>query len=316
MQRTENKLIFNFPTLLAIVGLFFIGTNSAIAQGKCPISMEKGAWKKCWIKEAKSGNKNLRGANLADADFQNADLSNADLTNAKTQNANFSGADLSGANLTKANLGGANLKGANFRRANLTDASLSSADLTNADFTDALIFGTYFLGGAKIGGAKIDLTRLQCRVSTNGEALNTERTDGRVLAVFGSLKNDTLVYKNGNNMPFPLGRISVTEIRGDELVDVGLVDGKFLTCNTPTKVNSDSVMNLTSESVISCKLRFKGAALIARTPEGKAKFRILKNSGVYVFERKNRKAMVGMFNDDNEKLKGWIPDKYLVCDRD
>ncbi len=310
MQKTKIYEIMVNPikATVLLIGLLSLGSISLAAQGKCPNSMKEEALKQCWIKEAKSGNKNLRGAYLADADFQNADLSNADLTNAKTQNANFSGANLSGANLTKANLGGANLKSANFRRAILTDASLSSADLTNADFTDALIFGTHFIGGAKIGGAKIDLTLLQCRVSTNGEALNTERTDGMVLTVFGSLKNDTLVYKNGNNMPFPLGRISVTEIRGDELVDVGLVDGKFLTCKTPTKVTSDSVPQ--------CKLRIRGAALTARTPEGKAKFRISKNSEVYVFERKNGKAKVGMFNDDNEKLKGWIPDKYLVCDED
>ena len=279
-------MIKPIKTTVLLIALLSLGSICSAAQGKCPDSMEEEAFKKCWIKEAKSGNKNLRGAYLVNADFQNADLSNADLTNAQTQNANFSGANLSGANLTKAALG--------------------SADLTNADFTDAIFIGTNFLGGgAKIGGAKIDLTPLQCRVSTNGESLNTEASDG---TVYGSLKNGTIVYRNGNNQPWDKGRISVNEIRGNELVDVGLVNGKFLTCKTPTQANG--------VSVIQCKLRMKGAALNARTPEGKAKFRIMKNTPVFVFERKNGKAKVGVFNDDNEKWKGWIPDKYLVCDGD
>ncbi len=182
--------------------------------------------KACWLKEAKSGNKDLRQAYFFNADLKNIDLSKANLTEAQIVSSNLTGANLSGANLTRANLSGTNFTGANFKRTNLTNASLSSTNLTNADFTDANFTGANFLNGAKIGGAKLDLTVLRCRVTTTGGDLNREHLNGEV---YGTIKNGTIVYKDGLNN-WGSNRISITERRGDRLVDVGLVDGKFVTC--------------------------------------------------------------------------------------
>ncbi len=306
MKRTNKvkKRLAIMTVLMA--GIILTASNSTLAQGKCPDTLGEDAYKKCWIKEAKSGNKNLHGADLANAELQNVDLSNADLTNAQMVNADFSGANFSGANLTDANLGGTNFTGANFTGANLTNAGFASTNLTQADFTDANMNGTSFLGGAKIGGAKISLTRLQCKVTTQGDDLNIEDSNGKV---YGSLKNGTIVFKNGNNQPWDKGRISVNELRGGELVDVGLVDGKFLTCNTPTKVTGDKT--------IQCTIRTKGAMLKARSLSGKILFQIGNNSEVYVFEEsKDGRAKVSVFNDDDEKYKGWVSRKYLVCEGD
>ncbi len=261
----------------------------------------------CWAKKAKAGEKDLHWSDLAGLDMQNVDLTDADLTNAQIVSANFSGANFSGANLTNANLSGTNFTGANFTKANLTDAGFASTDLTNTDFTGANMNGISFLGGAKIGGAKIDLTQSECKVTTNGEDLNIEGSNGKV---YGSLKNGTIVYKDGNDQPWDKGRISVNEKKGDELTGGGLVDGKFLTCNTPTKVTSDKTIN--------CKVRTRGANLNARSLEGKLLFTIENNSGVYVFEQsEDGRAKVSVFNGEMSKgWTGWVPRKYLKCDGD
>lgn len=294
---------------ILLTGTILIGTNQTIAQKTCSAddSTEE-TYKKCWIKQAKSGNKNLRDAYLSSTNLQNVDFSNADLTNLQMVNANLSGANFSGANLTNANLGNTNFTGANFKGANLTNANLGLANLTNADFTSANLNGTTFPSGAKIGGAKIDLTKSQCKVTTKGKNLNIEDSDGKI---YGSLKNGTIVYKNGNNQRWDKGRISVNKKKGDELIGVGLVDGKFLTCNTPTKVTSDKT--------IKCKVRTRGANLNARSLAGKIKFTIVNDNEVYVFEQKKERAKVSVFNDDsddNNEFTGWVPLKYLNCDVD
>lgn len=312
-QKTLTKLRGKYKTMktlaimaILLTGTILIGTNQTIAQKTCSAddSTEE-TYKKCWIKQAKSGNKNLRDAYLSSTNLQNVDFSNADLTNLQMVNANLSGANFSGANLTNANLGNTNFTGANFKGANLTNANLGLANLTNADFTSANLNGINFPLGAKIGGAKLDLTKSQCKVTTKGKNLNTEDSDGKV---YGSLKNGTIVYKNGNNQPWDKGRISVNKRQGDELVDVGLVDGKLLTCNTPTKVTSDKT--------IKCKVKTRGANLNARSLERKLLFTIENSTEVYVFEKsKDGRAKVSVFNDDSDdnKFVGWVPLKYLSC---
>lgn len=100
------------PTIMAILltGILLIGTNQTIAQKTCSAdNLTEEAYKKCWIKQAKSGNKNLRDAYLSSTNLQNVDFSNADLTNVQMVNANLSGTNFSGANLTNANLVGLSL---------------------------------------------------------------------------------------------------------------------------------------------------------------------------------------------------------------
>jgi hypothetical protein len=303
-QIKTNKMMKQLAIMAVImIGLISIGSSSALAQGKCPDTLKEDDWRKCWIKEAKSGNKNLRDANLANADLKNIDLSNADLTNAQIVNANFSGANFSGANLSNANLGGTNFAGANFTKANLTNAGFPSTDLTNADFTDAKMKGSTFVD-AKIGKAKINLTHLQCKVTTTGADLKLEFENN------GSLKNGTIVYKSGDDQHYwEKGRILVLEKRDGKLTELGLVDGEFLNCNTPTKV--------TSKKTIECKVRTKGANLNARSLAGKLLFTIGNTSGVYVFEQsKDGRAKVSVFNDESNEFVGWVPRKYLVCDGD
>lgn len=228
MKTTKSSVKSAAMMTVLVAGLFFICTNQLLAQKNCPDNLEEEALKKCWITQAKSGNKDLRNAYLVDADLQNVDLSKADLSNAQIVSANFSGANCTGANLTNVNLTGTNFMGANFSRANLTKTKFLQNNLTNADFTGAIFSKTVF-SDTKIGGAKLDLRPLQCQVTTNGENLNWEDSNGKV---YGSLKNGTVVYRDF--FAWDNGRISVAERRGDELVGVGLVDGKFVTCAKTT----------------------------------------------------------------------------------
>lgn len=207
-----------------IFGLLFITTSSAFAQGKCPTTLEEEAWKACWLKEAKNGSKDLRQASLVNVDLKNVDLSKANLTGAQIVSSDLSGANLSGATLTNVNLGGTNFTGANFSKAKITDVVFQSNNLTNADFTGTIFTKTGFLD-SKISGTKINLIPLQCKITTKGENLNWEDSNGNV---YGNLKNGTIVYRDF--FAWDNGRINVSEQRGDELVSVGLVDGKFVTC--------------------------------------------------------------------------------------
>ncbi len=194
----------------------------------------------CWQKEAKSGSKDLRDAYLVNADLRNIDLRRVNLTGAQIVNTDLSGANLSGATLTKVNLGGTNFTSANFSEAKITGVVFQGNNLTNADFTGAIFTRTAFWD-TKIGGAKINLIPLQCKVTTNGENLNWEDSNGKV---YGSLKNGTIVYRDF--FAWDNGRINVSEQRGDELVSVGLVDGKFVTCGSiQTEKSKSSIQSQT-----------------------------------------------------------------------
>ena len=225
----NNKMMQGILMMAVLIfGLFFINTSSAFAQGKCPTTLEEEAWKACWLKAAKSGIKDLRQAFFVNVDLKNVDLSKANLTGAQIVNSDLSGANLSGATLTNVNLGGTNFTGANFSQAKITKVVFQGNNLTNADFTGAILTKTAFWD-TKIGGAKIDLVQLQCKVTTNGKNLDWEDSNGKV---YGSLKNGTIVYRDF--WAWDNGRINVSERRGDELVSVGLVDRKFVTCAKKT----------------------------------------------------------------------------------
>jgi uncharacterized protein YjbI with pentapeptide repeats len=160
-----------------IFGLFFITTSSAFAQGKCPTTLKEESCKACWLKEAKSGKRDLRQAYLVNADLKNLDLSKANLTGAQIVSSDLNGANLSGATLTNVNVGGTNFTGANFSKAKITKVVFQANNLTNTDFTGA-IFTKAGFWDAKIGVAKIDLVPLQCKVTTNGKNL-----DGKIQTV-------------------------------------------------------------------------------------------------------------------------------------
>lgn len=79
------------------------------------------------VKRAKSGEKDLAGADLSGADLRWLDLSGANL-----EGANLYGADLSGVNLK-----GANLSGADVRKAILHCQFLREANLSGLIYDDS-----------------------------------------------------------------------------------------------------------------------------------------------------------------------------------
>jgi len=110
-----------------------------------------------WEEKARSGEKQLHGADLRGADLHCVDLTGATLYQADLSGANLCGAVLRGADLRRASLPAASLRlanlqcadlsrtdlyrgnlcGASLRGANLTDAHLNFATLHRADLRDA-----------------------------------------------------------------------------------------------------------------------------------------------------------------------------------
>jgi hypothetical protein len=109
-------------------------TESA-AQGAA-LTTELARQADCWVREAKSGSKNLAGAILAGQNYYRADFSGADLSGASLHGSNLSESNLSGANLSGANFAGADLSNANLSMANLNAATVSSATTKGVDFND------------------------------------------------------------------------------------------------------------------------------------------------------------------------------------
>ncbi len=116
-----------------------------------------------WVKYAKEGGKDLKGANLYEAQLQGLDLTEADFSGANLDDANFSGADLTGAIFTEASMNNTvfdyaglaetnfadtalfevSAKGANFNGANFSDARYLYFDASDAQFVYANLSGMY-----------------------------------------------------------------------------------------------------------------------------------------------------------------------------
>ncbi len=131
MLETNNNKMKHRVLMIAVLmtGLFFFGVNLTKAQEVVDCnSLEKDSAKTdCWVKKAKSGQKDLKWAFLFEADLSGAILQRADLSKADLSKAKLRKADLIHANLYYAHLSGADLRGAS-----LVLADLSGADLTNA----------------------------------------------------------------------------------------------------------------------------------------------------------------------------------------
>jgi uncharacterized protein YjbI with pentapeptide repeats len=144
-----------------------------------------------WETLARSGEKDLEGANLSGANLSGADLEGANLTGADLSRANLQRADLikaklRGADLTGAYLEGTDLEGANLIEADLREAKfigadlrgvylrradLRGADLTKADLRDAKLTGAD-LEGANLKGAR-NLTLEQLLLTKNYHLANS-----------------------------------------------------------------------------------------------------------------------------------------------
>jgi serine/threonine-protein kinase len=118
-QEKMNKMLSKIMIMaILMTGLLFIGAQSTAAREDCKnvgqLKIEKvdadhpeaRKARDCWVRKAKSGEKNLTGAWLT------------------------------GANLSRANLAGANLRFADLTRANLTGAMVSRSTTKGVDFDD------------------------------------------------------------------------------------------------------------------------------------------------------------------------------------
>ena len=168
MKITENSKMMLKVKMMAVLltGLFFFGAGQMKAQEEVTVKAQEAVQVKaqvdckslaagsqermdCWVKKAKSGQKDLKWAFLFEADLSGVDLRGVDLFNADLNGANLSGADLRGASLSDAELSGAKfagakLEGTDFDSTDLTDADFRRTDLTgakmkNMDIRDAIV---------------------------------------------------------------------------------------------------------------------------------------------------------------------------------
>ena len=137
MLATKNNKMMQRVMMMAVwaIGLSFVGASSAVAQDCKDIADT--AKKDCWVKKAKSGQKDLKWAFLFEADLSGVDLRGVDLFNADLNGANLSGADLRGASLSEAELSGAKFAGAKLENTNFDSTDLTEADFRRTDLTGA-----------------------------------------------------------------------------------------------------------------------------------------------------------------------------------
>jgi uncharacterized protein YjbI with pentapeptide repeats len=146
------------------------GQQQTVAAEDCKKVIDPKVRAACWVRKAKTGRKDLTGAELLGADLRGVDLTGTDLTGATLTvalltKATLTGATLTGANLTNADLSKAKLTEANLSKANLTGAKLTGANLSKANLTGADLTGAD-LTGATLTGA--DLTGIKKDANTKG----------------------------------------------------------------------------------------------------------------------------------------------------
>ena len=171
LEKITNKMMQRIMMMAVLaIGLSFVGASSAAAQN-CNSIADNSAFKDCWVKKAKSGQKDLKWAYLFEADLNGVDLRGVDLFNANLNGANLSGADLRGASLSDAELSGAKFAGAkledtdfdttdlteaDFRRTDLTGAKLKNMDIRDAIVSQKTTIGINFEEWKDRGGTVVD----------------------------------------------------------------------------------------------------------------------------------------------------------------
>lgn len=158
------------------------------SEGPSPVDLER----------ARSGAKNLRGADLYRADLsgvvlRGVDLFNADLTNATLVETDFSKANLieaqlefavmhkavlNNARLSKAQMPGAQLLSAKLRGAEMHSTNLHAADLREADLTKAVLVKAVLLEATLVGtvlkGANLNGADLRDAILNDADLSNAD----------------------------------------------------------------------------------------------------------------------------------------------
>ncbi|MDB5225815.1 MAG: pentapeptide repeat protein [Bacteroidota bacterium] len=133
-----------------------------------------------WVVLAKSGQKDLSGANFTGSDLSSMDLSSTDLTGANLTGVNLSGANLRASKLYSSNLTGVNFTGANLSKANFLATNMKYVNLKDANLQQALLqeadLEYAILNHADLTSANLILANLQSADLQNADLSNVLMT--------------------------------------------------------------------------------------------------------------------------------------------
>ncbi len=175
-----------------------------------------------WVALARSGEKNLSGANFTNANLAGMNLSNADLSGA-----NLTGTNLGAANLTDCKLYNSNLTGVNFTDANLTRADflatkMQYVNLRNANLKQALLqeadLKYAILNGANLQSANLLLANLE-----GADLQNANLTNAVIEYIPTSTPTSKTTYENGKSTKnSKIIKVEIPEIVETEALGVAL----------------------------------------------------------------------------------------------